>query len=211
LCDLSGFCVCFGFLGKVFYLSISNLTNTDMVQMTQTYSEELLIKGLKQKSEAHFSYLIKNYENAIGLVVSKFNINGQDKEDLMQEIWIKVFNKISTFESDKGGIYAWIKKMTSNLCIDWLRKNKKVSVLDLEGYENVLRDQTFNSEKQTHSVLLKELFNKDLENRPSTKSVKLYYFEDLTVKEISKELKMPIGTVKSQIRLATMRFRQTVA
>lgn len=172
---------------------------------SQTITLELsLVNALKQNSERAFGMLVKNYSKAMSKVISKYLKCEEDQEDALQELWIKVYTKIQFFDQTKSGLYCWMTRIATNLCIDKLRKSSKVSLHDLGAYENVLKSH--DDYRKVEYLGLKGLIN---ELNPKEQEIsQLYFLKQYTHKEISEELGIPIGTSKSRLRTGLSRMQK---
>lgn len=118
----------------------------------------------------------------------------EEAEDVVQETFIKVFEKIESFR-ENSGLYTWIYKIAINLSRDKLRKKKDVVILDDEiiGSEDVEAYVENNIDKET---LKQELFKL----HPIYMEVMiLFYFDEFSIKEISALLDEKEGTIKSRL------------
>ncbi|QXE18213.1 sigma-70 family RNA polymerase sigma factor [Clostridium sp. 001] len=122
-------------------------------------------------------------------------------EDVFQEVFIKVyknFSKLKKSSSEKN----WIMTITINTCRDVLRISwfKKV-ILSKDVYDNSLVDICENVDdkvinKIQHEELLKQVMDMP---RKYKEIIILYYYEELSTRDISKVLKIPEGTVRSRL------------
>jgi len=89
-------------------------------------------------------------------VVKRYIYNQEDTKDVIQEIFVKVFSKINSFDSEKGTWNTWIRKITVNQCLIHLRSNKKLSLLNpIDEYPEQSIDE---------SEVLDQLTRKDIDN-----------------------------------------------
>ena len=109
--------------------------------------------------------------------------------DITQESWLGIIKGMRKLH-DPASFKAWVYRITTNKSIDWIKKNrtaKKVGLDDVQGHRH----------KEEKDAGLKELLEKlDMKKRAV---LNLYYFEQLSVPEISIALKIPKGTVKSRL------------
>ncbi len=169
------------------------------------------INNLIQKAligdENAYTKLLKRYKNGIFKMIYQMIKNKEETEDIVQETFIKAFNSLHSYNT-KYAFSTWLYKIAYNHCIDKLRKKKlKTQSLDkpIELKEgNVkfqIKDERYNPEK---SVILDEKKNKieiTIKSLPiKYRKVIMYrHHEDKSYEEISKELNIPLGTVKARI------------
>lgn len=157
-------------------------------------AEKLLIKNLKKGHEDAYRQVIEEYGNKLLRTCYLVLEDKGEAEDVVQETFIKVFQKLNTFKEDSG-LYTWIYSIALNLCRDRLRKKHDILTLEDEWIEN--SDVESCVEKNIdREVLKKELFQM---NSIYREVLVLFYFEDLSIKEISNLLNEKEGTIKSKL------------
>lgn len=173
-----------------------------------TYSEEELVLLLKQQSRDAFTYLYNNYSAVLYGVVRKVVYDEQTAQDVLQEVFVKIWNNIDRFDATKGRIYTWMINIARNAAIDKLRSKGEIMKGKIHTGEDVVYNvqEQFNTEQQTDTIGLKKLVA-DL--KPEYQAiVNLAYFKGFTLDEISKTLEIPLGTVKTRMRAAMQLLRQ---
>ncbi|MDB5203748.1 MAG: polymerase, sigma-24 subunit, subfamily [Ferruginibacter sp.] len=172
------------------------------------YSEEELVMLLQGQDQAAFSYLYDNYASALNGVISRMVEEQQLAEDILQEAFLKIWNNFKQYDSSKGRLFTWMINITRNLTIDTLRskgykKQKKISQ-DENSVSNY-QDKTLSPDRFDSMGIRKQLLNL----KPDQKVIiDLAYFNGYTQEEISKEMGIPLGTVKTRMRSAIMELRK---
>ena len=92
-------------------------------------AEKLLIKGLKKGKEDAYSQIVQDYGNKLLRTCFLMLGNKEDAEDVVQETFVKVFEKVGNFR-ENSGLYTWIYTIALNLSRDRLRKKKDVLALE---------------------------------------------------------------------------------
>ena len=109
--------------------------------------------------------------------------------DITQESWLGIIKGIRKL-NDPANFRAWIYRITTNKAINWINKNKKVNKVSIEEIQDC-------QYKEKKDIGLKDLLEKlDIKKQVV---LSLYYFEQLSISEISVALKIPNGTVKSRL------------
>ena len=75
---------------------------------TTTYSEEELVLLLKQQSKDAYDYLYKHYSAVLYGVINKVVYDEQTAQDVLQDVFVKIWHNILQFNPDKGRIYTWM-------------------------------------------------------------------------------------------------------
>lgn len=157
-------------------------------------AEKLLIKGLRKGKEDAYRQIIEEYGNKLLRTCYLILKDREEAEDVVQETFIKVFQKLDTFK-ENSSFFTWIYAIALNLCRDRLRKKQDMLTLEDEWVgEN---DVEFHVEKNIdREILRKELFDM---NSLYREVMVLFYFEELSIKEISNLLNEKEGTIKSKL------------
>lgn len=157
-------------------------------------AEKLLIKNLKRGNEEAYRQLIEEYGNKLFRTCYLILKDKEEAEDVVQETFLKVFNKIDTF-NEKSGLYTWIYAIALNLSRDRMRVKQNFIELKDEwiGNDDVESKVEINIDRES---LRKEMF----EMNPLYREVLvLFYFEELSIREISNLLNEKEGTIKSKL------------
>ena len=109
-------------------------------------TEEALIEQLKLKNTAVFSNLIDTYQQKVFGTCLSFVPNKEDAEDLVQEVFLEVFNYISKFKG-KSALSTWIYRITTNKCLEFIRKQKTKK---RTGFLKPLFSQDFSIDKTNY-------------------------------------------------------------
>jgi RNA polymerase sigma factor (sigma-70 family) len=178
------------------------------LQTNTKYTEEELIALLQNQDAAAFSYLYDNYATALSGVIVRMVDDAQLAEDILQETFVKIWKNFGQYDSSKGRLFTWMINITRNFTIDTLRSKGYKKQQKISEDENVVsnyRDKQF-STNQFDSIGLR----KQVETlKPDQKIIiDLAYFGGYTQDEISKEMKIPLGTVKTRMRSAIMELRK---
>jgi RNA polymerase sigma-70 factor (ECF subfamily) len=150
---------------------------------------------------AYFAPRLKSYFMRVGLAADM-------AEDLAQETMVAVWRKADTFDPGKAAVATWIFAIARNIRIDSLRK-----IRDPSRLQNLFADEC----QQTPD---EALVSSERERRvrialttipaEQLRIIQLSFFEERSHSEISRQLDIPLGTVKSRVRLAMERLRTLV-
>lgn len=157
-------------------------------------AENLLVKNLKKGREEAYRQIVEEYGNRLLRTCYLILKDREEAEDVVQETFIKVFQKVETFK-EKSGLYTWIYTIALNLSRDRLRKKQDIIMIEDEWISN--NDVESYVEKNINKDILRnELFNM---NSLYREVLVLFYFEELSIKEISNLLNEKEGTIKSKL------------
>jgi RNA polymerase sigma-70 factor (ECF subfamily) len=178
------------------------------LQTAVTYSEEELVLLLKQQSKEAFNYLYKNYSAVLYGIVKKVISDDQTAQDVLQEVFVKIWNNIKQFDPAKGRIYTWMLNIARNASIDKLRSKGEIMKAKIRTGDEVVYkvEQGMKTEQRTDVIGLRKMVDV---LKPEYRSiVDLAYFKGFTMDEIAKTLEIPLGTVKTRMRHAIQLLRE---
>jgi RNA polymerase sigma-70 factor (ECF subfamily) len=130
--------------------------------------------------------------------------NKQDAEDCIQEAFVKIYKNISSFNFDSA-LSTWIYRIVVNTCLTYLKKNRKNEEVKYNFPEEIEDKNSSDSDSQLKSAIEREISN--LPDGYRTVFV-LYEVEGFSHEEISKILKISVGTSKSQLSRAKELLRE---
>jgi len=171
-------------------------------------TEEDLVRALKGKETIAIQALYDMYSGALLGVISRIIQQPEVAEDLLQETFIKIWNSADSYDSTKGRLFTWMINLARNLSIDKIRSkdfrnsNKNQDIENNVDFIDSQRKITFNADTlglRDMVTALKPEFN-DVLN--------MVYFKGYTHVEAAEELNLPLGTVKTRIRMAIMELRK---
>lgn len=163
--------------------------------MSQKITEEELIEGCLAGTWAFQQMLYKQYAGKMLTVCMRYTSNRFEAEDILQEGFVLVFEKLSQFKK-QGSFEGWIRKIMVNKAIEHYRKSAKIyPVINVEDIEN-----NIGIDDVTSQINAQELLKMIQELPPMYKMVfNLYAFEGMTHKEIAEKLGIAEGTSKSNL------------
>ena len=177
------------------------------MEQTALYTEEELITLLRQKSQQGFNYLYKQYAGVLYGAVKKVIYDDQTAQDVLQEVFVKIWNNIATYDSAKGRIYTWMLNIARNAAIDKLRSKGEIMKAKIHPGEDIVSNmqEGMKTEQRTDTIGLKQMV---AGLKPEYQNiVDLAYFKGYTMDEIAKTLDIPVGTVKTRMRYAIKSLR----
>lgn len=134
----------------------------------------------------------------------------EQAEDIVQEAMITVWRKAGFYDPQKGSVLTWVFTIARNLRIDRLRRESSVYFEELGDYDDVSDDPSGHDilSRKQESALVREALSAIPEEQKQV--LLMAYIDDMPQSEIADRLKLPIGTVKSRIRLAYGRMRKSL-
>jgi RNA polymerase sigma factor (sigma-70 family) len=172
------------------------------------YSEEELVALLQNKDQQAFSYLYDNYAAALNGVIGRMVESRELAEDILQEAFVKIWNNFASYDNSKGRLFTWMLNITRNLTIDTLRSKgykKQAKISSDENSVSNFTDDNRIAERFDAMGIRQKLVNLKPEQRSI---IDLAYFNGFTQDEISKQMGIPLGTVKTRMRAAIIELRK---
>lgn len=164
-----------------------------------------IIARCKKYDKTAFVELFKMYEKYLYKLCYSYVQNEQDALDIAQEVYIKIFKNISSFDA-KMPFHPWFRAVAVNTCLNFKRAYRYDSVsLDGRDEDDQALEEVVAAQNDVEAeVLDKELGRLIRENleclKPKHRMVLvLRYYEGLSYEEIAAVLKVPLGTVKTDI------------
>ncbi len=182
--------------------------------------DRLLIEQIKQGQKDAFKELVEKYQKPLYYYCYRLCRNHADAEDLSQEVFIKVYQKIDQFR-EEAKIQTWIYRIASNAFID--KKRRKVFMLteidNPDGDTNydaaAIQSQKSNisPERQAESAILQKHIDKAMQKLSDKEKAAfiLKHHNGLAIKEIAAIFKTSDGTVKSHLFRAVKKLQTSLA
>ncbi|HSQ34379.1 MAG TPA: sigma-70 family RNA polymerase sigma factor [Candidatus Binatia bacterium] len=172
----------------------------------------LLISQVQAGDRRAFHAFIIKYQRLVAAIVFRMVYNDADREELSQEIFLKIFAHIHEFQG-AAKISSWIGRIASNTCINHLRKKRLPLFDDISGPGQTMENVAGCSPTPEH---LNEQANENLNLQQEIDRLPahyrliltLFHFSEMNYDEIGQALKMPAGTVKSHLFRARQKLRE---
>ena len=164
--------------------------------------------SLRNREKIAIEALYDMYSASLYGVISRIITDTAAAEDVLQETFVKIWHSFSSYSTEKGRLFTWMVNIARNLAIDKLRsKDFKNQNKNQELENNV----TFIDEQRNTVYNPEVLGIKDLVQalKPDQKSIlELVYFKGYTHVEAADELGIPLGTIKTRLRMAILELRK---
>ncbi len=176
-------------------------------------SDEDLIERFQKGDLYAFDLIVKRYKEQLLNFVYRFVGNQEEAEDIVQETFLRVYRKRKAYKRI-AKFSTWIYTIAGNLSRTELRRRKRrklFSVTDM-GYEDrdyEISDEGYNPENHTEGVIQEEIIHAEINNlSPKFREVIILRdVQELSYEEISKIIRVPIGTVKSRVNRGRLKLQ----
>lgn len=166
---------------------------------------DALVARLKDRDESGMVELYDRYSATLYGLSSKIVKSDEIAQDIVQDSFVKVWKNIQSYNPDKGTFFTWMLNITRNTAIDFLRKSKKQQAQSIQDVENSVVMDSGNT-PNIDTIGLKAI----VDNLQGDQKilVEYIYFKGFTQQEVSDELDIPLGTVKTRIRAAVRELKK---
>ena len=195
--------------------SMKTLTPSPDAEELDVTDESLLIAVGNGQNVDAFNQLFKRFAKKIFALGMKITRNEQLANDLIQESMLNVWQKAPLYDLDKGSAKGWIFTLSRNRCFDMLRKQKRqpncISADDIwpleSGAEPAMVHEDIGGQQVELSLI--EGYFVQLPD-PQRAVIEQIYIKDRTHEEAAAHLQIPLGTLKSRLRLGVAKLRNLI-
>ncbi|MEL6865472.1 MAG: sigma-70 family RNA polymerase sigma factor [Bacteroidota bacterium] len=170
--------------------------------------EQHIIHLLKTQDKRGVSILYDRYIDALYGVALRIVRSEDVAEDVVQDAFVKVWKHAMNYDASKGSLFTWLLNITRNTAIDRIRSAHYRHQAKIQNVDAIVHNHKkwSVSMKEEHVGLRKIVGQLDEKYR---EVIDLVYFRGFTQQEVQEHLKIPLGTVKSRIRIALRELRKT--
>jgi len=170
-----------------------------------TSLEQNIVKLLEDGDRAAINLLYENYSDSLYGVILKITRNEELAQDALQESFVKIWKNSKKYDSSKAKLFTWLYRIARNTAIDKLRSfnnrfNKEVQIDKSDVY--ILPTQNLNQDV----IDLREHVGR-LDGKYQV-VLNALFFEGLTQQEASDELDIPLGTIKSRLKIGLRELKK---
>ncbi|WP_321395602.1 sigma-70 family RNA polymerase sigma factor [Emcibacter sp.] len=176
----------------------------------QEEGAKLLDRIAQRRDRQAFVRLYEMYAPRLKSFLMSRKMDEQQAEDLLQEVMLKIWRKADSYNADKARVSTWIFTVARNSHIDIIRR-RKVIELDVDDHLSELVDEAKTDEMVSAGQTAEAVRGAIDSLSPELKQVIAKAFlEEMSHTEVAEALGLPLGTVKSRIRLAVRKLRPSL-
>ncbi|MBQ4916154.1 RNA polymerase sigma factor [Maribacter sp. MMG018] len=170
-----------------------------------TLLEKHIVELLQERNDKAISLLYDHYGDTLLGVANKVLRNEELAQDVLQESFVKIWKKADSYDPTKAKLFTWLFRITRNTAIDKLRsintKTDKEIQIDVSDVYNLgvdsIRPEFMDVEE--HLDKIEEKYQIVLD---------ALFFQGMTQQEASDELNIPLGTIKSRLKIGLRELRK---
>ena len=190
----------------------SNMTSPSGTRSTLEQAEmaSLVARVAERRDRQAFAALFDAYGPRLKSFMMKKGAGAELAEDLVQDTMLALWTKASFYSPEKGSVTTWIYTIARNLRIDRLRRESTVHFTEIDGFDAP------DDGPASDTILIRSQEDRFVSEAMATlppeqkQILMLSYSEDLAQSEISEKLGIPLGTVKSRMRLAYRKLKSAL-
>ena len=167
--------------------------------------EKVIVHLLQNGDKKAISLLYKNYADALYGVIRKVILDEDLAQDVLQETFVKIWRYAKKYDANKAKLFTWLYRIAYNTAIDKVRslKNKKNNEVQMES--STVYKITSNELNQDVLDIKKHLSSLDEKYQIVINAL---FFEGMTQQEASEELNIPLGTIKSRLKIGLRELKK---
>jgi RNA polymerase sigma-70 factor (ECF subfamily) len=172
--------------------------------------DNVLIERLQKRDSQAMVDLYDRYGKLIFSIILRTVRSTPTAEDLTQETFLRVWNRIHTFSNERGNLQGWLVTVARNRAFDYLRSQQSSVSLASSNLDELERAGHFYSElDQSDRIAKQNAVAQALNSLPEDQRevIHLTHYEGMTQTEIAEKLGKPLGTVKGLVRGALKKLR----
>jgi len=164
--------------------------------------------GIPEKKEQGFKLLVEKYDKRIYWHIRGILIDHEDANDVCQNVFIKIWQKIDSFRGDSS-VFSWIYRIATNESINFIRKNRKYKIVSIDSSEEYLLSKIKQSPELSADEIQKKLFTAVAKLPEKQRLIfGMKYFQDLKYEEISEILDQTVGGLKASYHHAVKKIEE---
>lgn len=162
---------------------------------------------MRSKDKSSFEYLYDNYSGALYGAIYRIIRKEEIAEEVLQDVFLKIWDKIESYDAAKGRLFTWMLNLAKNQAIDKTR-SKEISKENKTGaLENFVSDVKSGEfvEQRIEAIGVKDILTSLPEDQRFI--VEHLYLKGYSQSELADEFNIPLGTVKTRLRIAMKQLR----
>lgn len=192
---------------------VSQDNNSPTAPIPDDISDSDLMKAVAASSSAGMEMLYDRYSRPVYSFAYRMLSDRDHAEDLMQEVFLRAWRRAERFSDSRGSLISWLLSITHNMAIDEIRKRQrrpqKAESKEPDLLMGSLRDTDIPVEEHVLTSENGQVIRAALAEIPDNQRIvlELGYFRGMTQREISERLDVPLGTIKTRMRLALRKLQ----
>ena len=160
--------------------------------------------------ELAFNGIVEAYSERLYWHVRRFLCTHEDTDDLLQDIFIKIWSALPSFRGDSQ-LYTWLYRIATNMTLNYLRKMRRENAVSFEGISDMLATRIDEDPSFNGNALQREL-HKAIQRLPEKQRLvfNMRYFDELKYEDISEITGTTVGALKASYHHAYIKIKETL-
>ncbi|WP_394358464.1 sigma-70 family RNA polymerase sigma factor [Halocynthiibacter halioticoli] len=182
------------------------MDRTDVnTQSALSQETQWMIAVRDNRDKAAFGALFDHYAARLKGFVMRSGVSSGQAEEIVQDVMLTVWRKADQFDPNRAQVSAWVYQVTRNRMIDMIRKERRPIPEELTQEPDPEPDASQSLALEQEATKLREAIQR---LKPDQREIiERVYLGELTHQEISNQTGLPLGTIKSRVRLGLERLR----
>jgi RNA polymerase sigma-70 factor, ECF subfamily len=171
------------------------------------HDETALVAAFQTRQAGALEIVYDKYAAALFGIIHKIVRDDAVAEDLLQDVFVRIWRNAESYSAEKGRFFTWMLNIARNASIDYLRSATNKSRANIQNVDDTVSiiERTNPVRMDVDHIGLRELLDKlEPEQRLL---IEMAYFQGFSQAELAEELNIPLGTIKSRMRLALRNLR----
>lgn len=176
-------------------------------RVSSSSAENELVTELVAGNTRALEKLYSLYSASLLGIISSIIRHDDIAQDVLQETFLKIWKSIDQYDAEKGRLFTWMARLAKNKAIDHLRSRGEINSMRNEDIDESFTEvnQQYQIQYNPEHIGLKQLIN--TLSPPQMIILEMVYFQGYTQTEAAEVLNIPVGTVKTRIRIAIKTLR----
>lgn len=182
--------------------------------MKDTADDRQLMQLISQKNSEALEILYDRYEQVIYNFAYRIVKDEMAAEEVMQELFLRIWNQAENYDNSHGKLTSWMFAITRNISIDHLRRRSSRT-----AHQTIESDHLnlIHAKETTEDIVEMRMIGEHVKeallglNQDQQQVVDMIYYQGFTQQEVADLASIPLGTVKSRVRLAMKQLHQRLS
>ncbi len=167
---------------------------------------------IRERDQMALEQLYDRYERVVYSFAYRIVNDAMAAEEVVQELFLRIWNYGERYEANQGKLTTWMFVITRNIAVDMLRrksvrdKDAPIETEVLQQFTDETADTAQEVERRAESEEMKQALN--VLSVDQKHVIELIYYQGLTQQEVAEKHGIPLGTVKSRVRLAMKQLKR---
>ena len=181
------------------------LTSLQTIQGFTGDPDEDILPELKAQNNRAFNILVDRHASSLSALAAQMLGDVHMAEDITQSVFLKTWQMLPNWETGRAKLVTWMRRVSTNMCLDYLRKHKPVYTDMVPEIASEDQDQQEQLETEQRNDLIQT--HLDRLNERQRAALTLFYYQDLSLKESAEIMEISPDAFESLLRRARQQLK----